>query len=92
MEYGNFIDGKWAPSESGRTFESLEPANGEVVGVVARSTAADVDRAVGSAVSAFKSWRLVPAPKRGEILFRVGQLLQARKEELASLMSREMGK
>ncbi len=92
MEYLNYIDGRWLPSESGRTFESLDPANGEVVGVVAKSSPADVERAVEAAAGAFQRWRLVPAPKRGEILFRVGQLLQQRKEQLAQLMSREMGK
>ena len=92
MEYSNYIDGKWVPSETGRTFESLDPANGEVVGVVAKSSPSDVNRAVEAAAGAFRRWRLVPAPKRGEILFRVGQLLQERKEQLARLMSREMGK
>lgn len=92
MEYLNYIGGKWVPSESGRTFESLDPATGEVIGVVAKSSPSDVNRAVEAAASAYQRWRLVPAPKRGEILFRVGQLLQQRKEQLAQLMSREMGK
>ena len=86
------LGGKWVPSESGRTFESLDPATGEVIGVVAKSSPSDVNRAVEAAASAYQRWRLVPAPKRGEILFRVGQLLQQRKEQLAQLMSREMGK
>jgi len=81
VECLNYIDGKWAPSETGRTFESLDPANGEVVGVVAKSSPADVNIAVEAAAGAFRCWRLVPAPKRGEILFRVGQLLQERKEQ-----------
>ncbi len=92
MEYQNFIGGKWTASESGRTFESLDPATGEVVGVVAKSSPADVDRAVEAAAGAFRQWRLVPAPKRGEILFRAGQLLQERKEHFSQLVSREMGK
>ncbi len=92
MEYGNYIGGEWVASEGGRTFESFDPATGEVVAVLARSTPADVDRAVESAAAAFRSWRLVPAPRRGEILFRVGQILAERKETLAQLMSREMGK
>ena len=92
MEYLNYIGGKWVPSESGRIFESLDPATGEVIGVVAKSSPSDVNRAVEAAASAYQRWRLVPAPKRGEILFRVGQLLQQRKEQLAQLMSREMGK
>lgn len=92
MDYKNFIGGKWQDSESGRTFESLNPATGEVIGVMARSTPADVDVAVLAAREAFRHWRLVPAPKRGEILFRAGQLLQERKEQLSQLVTREMGK
>jgi alpha-ketoglutaric semialdehyde dehydrogenase len=92
VEYSNYIDGRWAPSESGRTFESLDPATGATVGVVAKSSPGDVNRAVDAAVGAFQRWRLVPAPKRGEILFRVGQLLQERKEVLSQLVTREMGK
>ncbi|HEX2924526.1 MAG TPA: aldehyde dehydrogenase family protein, partial [Chloroflexota bacterium] len=92
MECKNFIDGRWVESESGRTFESRDPATGEVVGVLPLSSAADVDRAVDAAARAFRNWRLTPAPRRGEILFRVGQLLQERKEQLAQLVTREMGK
>ncbi len=92
MQYENYIGGKWVDSDSGRTFESLDPANGQLVGVVPRSSPGDVDRAVEAASSAFQKWRLTPAPKRGEILFRVGQLLQEHKEQLSQLVSREMGK
>ncbi|MGE5619446.1 MAG: aldehyde dehydrogenase family protein [Sphingomonadaceae bacterium] len=92
MQYKNYIGGKWVDSESDRSFESLDPATGEVVGIVPRSSPADVERAVEAAEVAFRSWRLTPAPKRGEILFRVGQLLQERKEQLARLVTREMGK
>jgi len=92
VEHKNYIGGKWVDSETGRTFESLDPANGDVVGVVPSSSAVDVDRAVKAAAAAFQRWRLTPASKRGEILFRVGQLLQERKEYLSQLVTREMGK
>ncbi len=92
MRYKNYIGGRWADSESGRTFESLDPATGEVVAVVPRSSVPDVERAVEAAAAAFKDWRLTPAPKRGEILFRVGQLLEERKERVAQLVTGEMGK
>ncbi len=92
MQYKNCVGGKWVDAEGGRTFESLDPANGEVVGVLPRSSVADVERAVEAAAAAFQGWRLTPAPRRGEILFRVGQLLQERKEQLSQLVSREMGK
>jgi acyl-CoA reductase-like NAD-dependent aldehyde dehydrogenase len=76
----------------GQTFESVAPATGEVLGEVPRSTAADVDRAVTKAKAAFEDWRLVPAPERGNILFRFAELLRAHKDELTDLMTREMGK
>ena len=90
--YKNFIAGEWVDAAGGETFESHSPANGELIGTFPKSTAEDVDRAVEAAKQAFEDWRLVPAPKRGEILFRFGQLVIEHKEELAQLMSREMGK
>ena len=68
------------------------PASGESLGTFPRSTAADVDRAVAAAKAAFEDWRLVPAPERGNILFRFAELLRAHKAELTDLMTREMGK
>ncbi len=74
------------------TFESSSPATGEVLGVVPRSSAADVDRAVERAKAAYDGWRLTPAPERGEILFRFADLLRREKDALTDLMTREMGK
>jgi acyl-CoA reductase-like NAD-dependent aldehyde dehydrogenase len=74
------------------TFESLNPSTAEVIGSFPRSTAADVDRAVATARAAWEDWRLVPAPERGNILFRFAQLLEQHKPELSELMTREMGK
>jgi alpha-ketoglutaric semialdehyde dehydrogenase len=91
-DYGNFIDGQWQPARSGQTFENRNPANGDLIGVFARSAAADVDAAVDAARRAYSRWRLVPAPKRAEMLFRAAQLLTDRKEALARDMTREMGK
>ncbi|MBC6938122.1 MAG: aldehyde dehydrogenase family protein [Chloroflexi bacterium] len=88
----NFIGGEWVEARTHETFESLNPATEEVVAVVARSGADDVNAAVQAAKEAYKSWRLLPAPRRGEILYRVGQLLIERKEQLARLMVQEMGK
>jgi len=75
-----------------KTFESVAPATGEVLGSFPRSTTADVDRAVAKAKEAFDDWRLVPAPDRGNVLFRFAELLRAHKQELTDLMTREMGK
>src|SRR5438132_13014123 len=74
------------------SFESLNPSTGEVIDSFPRSSAEDVDRAVATAREAWESWRLVPAPERGNILFRFAQLLTDHKQELTELMSREMGK
>ncbi len=91
--FKNYIDGQWVESESGKTFENRNPANRhDLIGVFPSSGAKDVDRAVSAAKKAFSKWRLVPAPKRGEILYRVGELLRKRKEEIARIMTREMGK
>lgn len=90
--YKNLISGVWKESSSGATFERKNPATGELVGTYTKSTAEDVNEAVAAAKEAFKSWRLVPAPKRGEILFRAAQILEQRKDELARIMTAEMGK
>ncbi len=90
--YGNYIGGEWRPAASGATFEDHDPATGEPIGRFPRSAQADVDVAVTSAQAAYDGWRRTPAPARGEILFRVGRLLEERKEELARTLTREMGK
>lgn len=91
-EVQNYIGGQWVPALSGETFASHNPATEAPVSTVARSAAADVEAAVAAAKAAFNGWRLTPAPRRGEILFRVAQILQERKETLARLMTQEMGK
>ena len=91
--FKNYINGEWSEAASGRAFENRNPANiEELVGIFPDSTAADVDAAVNAAHAAFQSWRLVPAPKRAEILFRAAEILSKRKETLANEMTREMGK
>jgi aldehyde dehydrogenase (NAD+) len=91
-EFQNYVGGEWVGAASGETFESTSPADGELIGVFPRSDAGDVDRAVAAAKLAFEDWRLVPAPRRGEILFRFAQLLAEAKDELTDLMTHEMGK
>jgi alpha-ketoglutaric semialdehyde dehydrogenase len=90
--FQNYIGGEWVDAASGGTFESTSPATGETIGVFPKSGPGDVDHAVAAAKAAFEEWRLVPAPKRGEILFRFAQLLTDEKDALAELMAREMGK
>ena len=91
--YNNYIDGQWVPSASGETFENRNPANTEdLIGVFQKSTRGDVEAALGAAARAYESWRLVPAPRRAEILFKAAQLIVERKEAFARDMTREMGK
>ncbi len=90
--FKNFIGGEWVDAASGETFESLSPADGEVLGTFPRSGAEDVDRAVEAAKAAFEEWRLVPAPERGLVLLRFARLLEEAKDELTDLMTHEMGK
>jgi alpha-ketoglutaric semialdehyde dehydrogenase len=91
--YKNFINGEWVESVTGEAFENVNPADrNELVGMFPKSNSEDVANAVAAAKEAYKSWRLMPAPKRGEILFRAARLLHERKETLAEQMTREMGK
>lgn len=92
-KYQNFINGTWRDALSGEVFENRNPANwSEVVGTFPKSGKADVDQAVSAAKAAFDSWRLMPAPGRGDILKKVGDIMTRRKEEIARIMTREMGK
>ena len=90
MEFQNYINGKWVNGQN--TFQTINPANEEVVANIAQAELPDVDAAVHAATEAFRSWRLVPAPLRGEMLFQVGDILKQKKEELAQLLTRDMGK
>jgi aldehyde dehydrogenase (NAD+) len=89
----NYINGEWVDARGGRTFENRNPANqSELVGIFPASTKDDVNDAVDAAKAAFAKWRLFPAPRRAEILYRVAEILVKRKEELSRDMTREMGK
>jgi len=91
--YRNFIDGEWVEASSRGALEDRNPADkGEVIGTFQDSGEADADAAIAAAARAFRRWRLVPAPKRAEYLFRMGEILLKRKEEYAREMTREMGK
>jgi aldehyde dehydrogenase (NAD+) len=91
--YNHLIGGEWAASASGQTFENRSPADTrDLIGTFQAGNADDVNAAVEAAKHAYESWRLVPAPKRGEILFRAAELLLQRKEQYARDMTREMGK
>lgn len=89
----NYINGEWVDARSGATFQNVNPANTtDVIGLYPASGKADVDAAVAAARAAYPAWRLTPAPRRAEMLFRVGEMMVRRKEDLARAMTREMGK
>lgn len=91
--FKNFVSGNWVDAASGATFENRNPADwNDVIGTFPKSGAEDVERAVQSAKRGFALWSRTPAPLRGDVLRRIGDLMAARKEEIADLMTREMGK
>lgn len=91
--YQNYINGEWVASQSGELFENINPAdNRDVVGRFPLSTSDDVYAAVNAAQNAFDKWRQTPAPKRAELLFRLGEILIRDKEKYTADMTREMGK
>lgn len=92
-EYRNFIGGEWVESVTKKSFESRSPANREdLVGTFQESNETDLNNAVEVAHKAFASWRLTPAPKRAEYLYRAGEIMRRDKEKISREMTREMGK
>jgi aldehyde dehydrogenase (NAD+) len=91
--YGNYIGGAWKDAASGRTFDNRNPADtSDLIGSFAESGPEDVERAVACAREAYPRWKALPAPKRGEILYRAAEILVKRKEDFSRDMTREMGK
>src|SRR6201987_3467101 len=91
--FKNFIDGQWVDSSTGDTFENRNPADTrDLVGIFQKSNREDVNAAVEAAKRAFAKWRLVPAPRRAEIVYSAAEMLFERKEEYSRDMTREMGK
>jgi aldehyde dehydrogenase (NAD+) len=91
-KYGLFINGKWIDSSDGRTFETINPANGSVLARFAQATVEDVEKAIDAAQRSFSTWKGYPAPKRGEILLKAASIMRVRKDELGELVTQEMGK
>ncbi len=93
MQIPNFIGGEWVSATGGKNFQSFNPADTrQIVATVPLSGTEDVDRATAAAREAFSAWRCMPAPRRGEMLFRAGELLSREKGRLGELVTREMGK
>ncbi len=91
QDYGIFIQGRWKKSE-GKRFETRDPATGEVLATFPLSTKTDVNAAVRAAKGAFERWRKTPAPRRGEFLLEAARIFKRKKEELARVVTTEMGK
>ena len=92
QEYKLFLNGEWSDSFTGETFEDINPATLEPMGVFQKASLEDVNNAVDSAEEAFESWSRTPAPQRGRILFRAARMLEERKEDLSRLLTMENGK
>ena len=91
--YGNYIGGRWIKAASGEMMENRNPADTrDLIGLFPASHAEDVERAINAASEAYPKWKTTPAPKRAEILYRLGNILIDRKEVYAADMTREMGK
>lgn len=88
----NYIGGEWVAGQSGAVMDSSNPATGELLASVTVSGAPDVRAACAAAERAFATWRFVPAPKRGELLYRLAEILRERKEAISILLTKEMGK
>ncbi|HEX6182892.1 MAG TPA: aldehyde dehydrogenase family protein [Pyrinomonadaceae bacterium] len=92
-KYPNYIGGEWVASQSGEWFDNENPADvREIVGRFPVSGAEDVEAAVRAAKGAADRWRRLPAPRRAEILFRLGEILIRNKDKFTREMTREMGK
>lgn len=92
MKLTNYVNGKWQDAEGAEFAPVLNPANGEELAQVQLSTAEDVGAAVKAAKAAQKKWAKVPAPKRADYLYEIGRLMKERKEHLAQVLTKEMGK
>jgi aldehyde dehydrogenase (NAD+) len=87
------INNRWVPSESGKTFATINPSTGEEICQVAEADAADVDKAVKAARAAFEGpWRKMRASERGRLLYRLADLIEANADELARLETLDNGK
>lgn len=92
QEYGLFINNQWVNSESGRTIESRNPANGEFITRIPDATAGDIDRAVQAATQAFESWKKTTVAQRSLALLKIADQLEEQAERFAILEALDVGK
>ena len=91
-EYGLLIGGQWVPAEGGETFETTNPATGEVLARCANASANDVQKAVDAARAAFPAWAAKSAQERAALLLAAADLIDAHAAELAEIETRDNGK
>ncbi len=93
IQYANYINGEWQSSNSGKTYQSINPANiNEVVGEVEYSLAEELDTAASYAKQARTDWEKLTGAARGQYLYKTADILESRLEEIAEIMTKEMGK
>ena len=93
MTFKNLIGGEWVAARGGATFETRNPADtSETVGTFQKSDADDTREAIAAAKAAQPAWAAMPAPKRGEVLYRAANILESRADQVAREMTREEGK
>ena len=93
LQFRNLINGEWVPASNGKTFQTHNPADfAQAIGTYPSAPKEDAERAFAAAEAAFPAWRNMPAPKRGEILYKAAELLSARIDQLAKEMTTEEGK
>jgi len=92
VEIKNYIGGEWVTHSHLQSIVVTNPANGEQLATIPLSTESEVDEAVAVAKQAQKNWALVPAPKRADYLYAIGQKMKEKKEHLATVLTKEMGK
>ena len=91
-KFGQFIDGKWQPSEKKETYEVINPATEEIIGNASKASSADVEKALKSAQKGFETWKKTQAWKRSSILRRAADLIRKKNKVLAKWMTLETGK
>ena len=91
-KFGQFIDGKWQPSEKNETYEVINPANEEIIGHASKATPVDVDKALKSAEKGLKVWKKTSPWKRSSIIRKIADLIREKQDVLAKWLTLEVGK
>ena len=91
-KFGQFIDGKWQPSEKKETYEVINPATEEIIGSASKASSADVEKALKSAEKGFEFWKKTPPWQRASIIRNIADLIRKKNDVLAKWLTLEVGK